>query len=496
MSRTRVALAVAMCAAVVYLGALWNRFAGDDLFIIQRNPLVTGPGSLWGIFGSPYWPTVFFPGKMYRPLPVLSYALDWRLGAPAWFHAVNLLWHAAASAAVATLAHRLAGARPAVIAGVLFAVHPVHVEAVAQVVGRAELMGAVFACVAVTAALTGGRAAWSVAAFGLALLCKENAAVVPVLVLWGWLVGIGRPDRRRFAVLLGGWLVVGAAYAAARYAVLAPFERFQDVAPVFLGLEPLAVRLTAVSAFADFARLLLLPLTLRADYSPLERTAVLAPGDPRFLAGLAIAIAGVALLALAWRRGGRVEALGLGWVAIAWLPVSNLVVPIGVLVAERTLYLPSAGLTIAAGVALARVRHTTVLVAATAVLALAGAARTVTRVPVWRSDLRLAQAILEDSPRSYWGLRYYGGIMLSARQPDRALVAYEEAIRRYDRDAALFVAAADAAFTLAKPALGDSLLARAEQWCSSCDQLYRLQAAAARARGDSAVAAALLARAP
>jgi hypothetical protein len=58
------------------------------------------------------------------------------------------------------------------------------------------------------------------------------------------------------------------------------------------------------------------------------------------------------------------------------------------------------------------------------------------------------------------------------------------------------VAAADAAFTLGRPALGDSLLARADQWCSSCDQLYRLQAAAARARGDSAVAAALLARAP
>ncbi len=492
MSPARVAIAAAACAVVVHLGALANRFAMDDIYIIVLNPLVAGPAPPWRIFAAPYWPADF-GGQMYRPLPVLTFALDRLVGAPAWFHAVNLAWHAAATTAVALLVQRLAGARAALIAGLLFAVHPVHVEAVANVVGRAELMAAVLVCLSVWAALSGRHPAWSAAAFAVALFCKENAAVTPALVVWAWMVGIGRPGRRRAVVLVAGWAVVGAVWAALRIAVLAPYAGYRAVAPVFFGLDAASVRLTAISALSDVARLLVAPVTLRADYSPLERAAVVSAGDPRFLLGaIVVAVWGV-LVAVAWRRGRRVEAFGLGWMAIAFSPVSNLLFPVGVLVAERTLYLPSVGLTLAAGAALATLPARRAA-AITAVLVLAGATRSATRVPVWRDDIRLTASMLDDSPASYRGPARTGGLLQSAGQPERALEAYHQAVRIFDRDPAVFVAAADAAITLGRPALADSLLFRAAALCPGCDGLYRFQAAAARARGDSATAAALLTR--
>src|SRR5207244_5361935 len=161
-----------------YLGALWNRWAWDDLTIIYTNAFVHTPSALWRAFAAAYWPDAF-GGGLYRPLTIASYAVDWQLGAAAWFHGVNLLWHAATSVAVAALGRRWSGDRAALVAGLLFAVHPVHVEAVANIVGRAELMAALFAVLAVYAALIRDEPWWSLAAFACGLLSKENAAVVP-----------------------------------------------------------------------------------------------------------------------------------------------------------------------------------------------------------------------------------------------------------------------------------------------------------------------------
>src|SRR5438046_4831679 len=115
---------------------------------------------------------------MYRPLALASYAFDWQLGGAAWwFHAVNVAWHAGASVAVAWLARRWSGDLAALAAGLVFAVHPVHVEAVANIVGRAELMAALFAILPVYAALAHDRLWWSAAALAAGLLSKENAVV-------------------------------------------------------------------------------------------------------------------------------------------------------------------------------------------------------------------------------------------------------------------------------------------------------------------------------
>jgi hypothetical protein len=492
--RFRIPVLVALAAAIVYIGSLWNGFALDDVPIVLLNPLVQGGGDgVWRAFGEPYWPADF-GGKMYRPLPVATYALDALLGGPAWFHAVNVLWHVAASVAVALLGRRLAGERAALAAGLLFAVHPVHVEAVANVVGRAELMAALFAVLCVYAALGGRHPLWSALALAAGLLSKENAVVAPALVAWAWLLGIERPERRRILVCAAGWVAVFVLYAALRWSVLHAYVRFDAVAPVFIGLDPVAIRLTAVAALADVARLLVLPVSLRVEYTPLERTAVHSVMDVRFLLGFVAVAAWAVLLLLAWRRGRKVEAFGLGWIALAYLPVANLVFPTGLLLGERTLYLPSVGLALTAGVLLAGVSRRA-LVPALALLTVLGGWRSAARVPVWRDDRSVTLSILEDSPESYRGPSRTGAMMQGARRPERALEAYRLAIAAHPFDGNVYVAAADAAFTLGRPAVADTMLELGNRICFRCSGALRIQAAAARQRGDSASADSLLARA-
>ncbi len=493
----RLYLVVAACALVPYVPALWNGFAMDDLYIIVWNPLVHSLHGAWRAFGGPYWPPDL-GGQMYRPLPLATFALDWSLarGHPALFHAMNLLWHAGAALLVTALARRWADWTTALVAGVIFAVHPVHVEAVANVIGLGELMAAVGVCLAVYAAVVRQSVLWSGAALLLGLLSKENAVVAPALIVWAWIVGAPlalRPDRRRLFMFVASWVVIAGVYLAVRAVVLQPYARLHATAPVFLGESAFAGRLTAVAALGDVVRLLILPLTLRVDYAPAERTIVRSMLDGRFVIGFACLVLWSVLLVLAWRRQRRLEAYGLGWIAIAFLPVSNLLFSTGVLLAERTLYLPSVGLALAAGTALARLPPERLRVVLVAVV-LAGGIRSGLRTPVWHDDFSVTQSILEDSPNSYRGPARMAAIYQSHRQPAQALGALREAAKIYDRDPTLFVAAADAAITLGRPRLADTLLMRAELLCFRCPGYYRTQALAARSRGDSTVADSLLAR--
>ena len=494
MNARRVYLAVGAAAAMVYLGVLWNGFALDDLTIIVANPLVHSLSGVWRAFALPYFPANL-DASVYRPLTIATYALDWSVRSTAWFHAVNLMWHVAASVLVAVLARRWAGDAAGLVAGVAFAVHPVHVEAVANVVGRNELMAAVFTLLAVYAALERGSPVWSAAALTGGLLSKENAAVVPGLVAAGWILGVRPvPPRRTLAAFVASWAVLAAAYTGVRWAVLGGFGGSGNPAPVFLGQDGPGIRLTATAALGDVARLLVFPLALSADYSPDERTAVQSLWDARLVVGVLVGSLWALLLGLAWRRQRKVEAWGLAWIAIAYAPVANLLFPIQILIAERTLYLPSAGLAIALGAALRGLTGRW-LAAVAALLLVLGGLRSAFRVGAWRDDRAATLALLHDAPRSYFSWQNLGWQYLRAGQFARAIGAFQTSSRIYPQDARVYIAAAHAAYALDRAATAESLLARADAVCQRCVTYYRNQAWFARLRGDSASADSLVAHA-
>ncbi|MGD0485540.1 MAG: hypothetical protein ABSB58_12945, partial [Gemmatimonadales bacterium] len=185
---------------------------------------------------------------LYRPLVIVTFAADWQLsgGSTVWLHAMNVAWHAATTALLVPVLAAYTGPAAALAGGVLFAVHPVHVEAVANLVGRAELMAAAFLLAAVLLARAvrhrraEGRSsllleAAVLCAVALALLSKEHAAVaVAVLALDDLATrpkgGAGLPWRTYAAVT-----ALTAAWFVARRAVEGDVS-FASVAPTFFGL--------------------------------------------------------------------------------------------------------------------------------------------------------------------------------------------------------------------------------------------------------------------
>ena len=134
-------LAVAVLALLSSGIGIVNRFAYDDVYIVEQNPLVHSLRAWYRLFAMPYWPGQM-GGDGYRPLTMLAFRLEWAIGrgSPVVFHGTNILLYALASVLVFWLARRALPLAFAWLAAALFAVHPVHVEAVANVVGQSELL--------------------------------------------------------------------------------------------------------------------------------------------------------------------------------------------------------------------------------------------------------------------------------------------------------------------------------------------------------------------
>jgi len=475
MTRRRAAWLAAGAAVIVYLGALGNRYALDDGSIVERNPAAHSIGAAVRAFDHSYWPPENGAGQ-WRPLVILSFALDWQLsgGNAAWLHAVNLLWHAAATAALVLISASYVGEAGALVAGLLFAAHPVHVEAVANLVGRAELMAGVFLLFAVLASRsvrrrrTHGRRTWPaevalLAAVACGLLSKEHAAVAVALLALDDLAtrDAGSPGLplRDYAAVTAMTVV----WFLARRPIDAG-QSFAMVAPTFFGLGAAGRIATMLPVTFVLVRLLVWPFSLSPDYSPavLPRLEHLSPLG---VAGLVLMIALVALAAASWRRH-RALSVGLGIVGIAWLPTSNLLFPTGVVIAERTLYLASMGAALVGAVGyewLARGRHARAAVPVAAAVVLAFATRTALQVPVWRSNRDLVLWALETRPESYREHQAAARALVRLGQLPAALQQYAIAIELYPPDYYNLAEAGAAALDASRPRLALAYLIRAER---------------------------------
>jgi protein O-mannosyl-transferase len=434
---------VALSAILVYVNALTNGYVLDDRGVLLTNPLVTSPSGIWRAFAHPYWPPAVGGGQ-YRPLVIASFAFDWWVsgGAPGWLHAVNVLWHAAASVLVWLLAAELLPPAAALAAAALFAVHPVHVEAVANIVGRSECMAAFFV---VAALLDHRRQRWGAPLlFALALLSKENAAVfLPLAALNDlWLAGPPRVAFRERRALYGAYAAVAVGYAGAlafvfRHAPLAV------PAPIFAGATVGERWLTFATVIPEYARLLLVPWRLSADYQPavieLARSVTWGVVSGVLLASvLTVAI-------FKWWRAEPGLAFSLAWLPVTLAPVSNLLVVTGVVLAERTLYLPSVGAMLAAGwlVAWSALRAPRAVGVALVAVILLFAGRTWTRTAVWHDSRTFALTLLEDHPESYRAHWVMARVMAAMGRTAEAEREYGVALELFPRDPVVWREAAE-----------------------------------------------------
>jgi hypothetical protein len=184
-----------------------------------------------------------------------------------------------------------------------------------------------------------------------------------------------------------------------------------------------------------WARLLVWPANLQVEYSPQEFMASTGIGVAETL-GLIVLAAWVAGIVLA-RRRLPVLSFGLAWMAIVLLPVSNVLIPTGSLLAERLLYLPSVGFLLGLGAVLAAMlerpawsteRRTNVIGGVCALLVLAGTIRSAERHRIWRNEAVFSVRGVQDAPRSFRAQRAYGNVLFDLGLRDLALQAYSKAI--------------------------------------------------------------------
>ncbi len=460
MTLTRARGMVLFVAVAAFLNSLGNGFAYDDNGIIVHNPVVTH--AEWSrAFLGPYWQEASKGTGLYRPLTLAAFAAEWRLssGGHVAFHAVNVALNAAASLLVLALLLRFVSLPGAFAGALLFAVHPVHVEAVANVVGQSELWAAIAVLLACLLYLdgaewTGGKHALRLA--GLAVLYllglgfKEIAVTLPgLLVLLELFRPSEKPLGRRLlrempvyvglAGMLGGYLLL-------RWSVLGTVVG-EVPAPSLLQLTPTERVLTSFTLWPEYLRLMVFPRVLSADYAP----AVLLPATSLsldvWLGGAVVLAAGLST----WWARKRAPAISLGllWFGVAVLPVCDLLVPTGILLAERTLYLPSVGAAFAlAGVvtlvpASAPARERWFLGTVGVLAGLALFIRTVDRNPTWMSSYVVFDTLAREHPESYLSFRARANGLRRVGRPEEAAKEYEMALRLAPHHYALKVEVAD-----------------------------------------------------
>jgi tetratricopeptide (TPR) repeat protein len=452
LSNVRVAAVLtAAAAAAVFANSLTNDFAYDDLHIIAENPGIHSLRTLPDALTESYWPGPY--GKqlgLWRPATTGFLGLQYAVAGenPVLYHVTNVVAHAAVSALVVVLLAQLMTTTAAFVAGLVFAVHPVHVEAVANVIGIAEILPALFFLLACIVHLRGpATTSWRRALgigvlYALAFGGKESAVTLPGVI---FLLDSARRDlgfRELPAYLRDRWrlYLVLAALAglliAGRFAVLGSIAN--PLGPLGADLLREIPRIwTLAEVWSHYVRLLVFPLDLSADYSP-NVIGIHLGWNAANLTGLILALALLATALAAWRRPTmaagrstpRAVAFGVMWFMVTISPVSNVLFLSGVLLAERTLYLPSVGF--AAGVGwlvlhLSRERPVRAWVGTALVVGLMGW-RSWDRNPTWRDNITVFGTLIEDYPQSGRSQWILGDLYFQQGRLSQGLVSYRLAI--------------------------------------------------------------------
>ena len=422
-------LAVFCVTLFVYRGVLNAPFLWDDEYLVESNPAIRDLDGVLGSFTQDLGATVQERWGFYRPLQVLTYAWDYFFWgqAPLGYHLTNIVLHVAAALALAYLLGLVfRRVDLACLGGLLFALHPVHTEAVAYVSGRAEILSAFFVFLALIFYIRSYSRKNSVLnvlvflCFILALLAKENSLVFPVLCLIFHYVASSRPDVKK----LVGLALVICAYLGLRYAALGAVGGGSGVT-TSLGERGVGF----LSAVVTYVRLLFFPFPLHMEYG----MPAFSLTDPHVAFG-AILLASIAACGFILRRK-PVVSFGCLWFVGTLLPVSNLV-PLNAYMAEHWLYLPSVGFfLIVAGLSLdafcaipSRAATKAVAAAAIVLLNVAYATMTFAQTFYWSDPGFFYETTLQyaaTSPRIYNNL---GIVYWKEGRPAQARLFFNRAI--------------------------------------------------------------------
>uniref|UniRef100_A0A8C0Z660 Protein O-mannosyl-transferase TMTC4 n=3 Tax=Canis lupus familiaris TaxID=9615 RepID=A0A8C0Z660_CANLF len=432
-------LVVGFVSLVCFARSYDGDFVFDDSEAIINNKDLRADTPLGDLWHHDFWGSRLSSNtshKSYRPLTVLTFRINYYLSGgfhPMSFHVINILLHGGISVLMVDVFSVLFGGlqytskgrrlnlapRSSLLAALLFAVHPVHTECVAGVVGRADLLGALFFLLSFLGYCkafreTGNKEGthstfWvllSILLGAVAMLCKEQGITV---------LGLNAV----FDILVIGKLNV--------------LEMVQKVLHKDKSLEAINYNYY----YSLNAWLLLCPWWLCFDWSmgciPLIKSA----GDWRVTAPVALWLCLIGLICQALcsedshRR--RILTLGLGFLIIPFLPASNLFFRVGFVVAERVLYLPSAGycmlLTFGFGALSKHTKKKKLVAAVVLGILFINMLRCMIRSGEWRNEEQLFRSALSVCPLNA-KVHYNVGKNLADKGNQTAAIRYyREAVR-------------------------------------------------------------------
>ncbi len=438
-----------LLAVLPYIGVLRNDFAYmyDDKPLILDSAYIHSTHHLRELLTSTLFSNQGTPGgpPYYRPVAKIGFFLCYQIFGPwaAGFHLVSLILNAAVVGMLFLLANQLLGNRAAAFAAAgIFALHPVHVEAVAWIASVTDLEVTLFYvltfwCFLRLPAPGGGKKVWAVAAmtgsFVLALLSKEQAVTLPVLAtIYEFFLRVDRQETTRMQKILRVtplWIVC-VLYVILRVQLMGSFVHVKTMNPMSMG----ATLLSALALIGQYLGLLLWPVHLSSFHLFHASRSLFAPA---VLAGiLALGICAY-LFFLLLRRAPQV-ALGILWLLITLAPVLNARWMSAYVLCERYLYLPSVGFCLVAGWACAAAWQSgwgsgskvkMVMVGGACVLAALCAFRISLRVLDWYDDITLFRRALVDVPGDYRLHDALGAAYAIRGERDAAEQEWKESLR-------------------------------------------------------------------
>ncbi|MEZ5989811.1 MAG: hypothetical protein R3F30_11940 [Planctomycetota bacterium] len=439
--------------AVAQSGALGSPLQFDDAHAVADNPAIRSLGNLVDFFTDPSCFST--TGRMYRPLVLTTLAVEHAVGggAPLVYKLGNLAWHLATCALLLACLPSLlarAGAAPragrlgAAVAVLLFGLHPVHVESMALVSARSELLMAFGLCLALhgwlaAAGRPGVQAAWLAVGTLVACLAKETGVFVPIVVL---LAEVLLPDRRHptpprvalaaraapaLALVLGYLSLRHLAFALTTVPTHSLAVTVSD--PWSGGGRSLADQWQGMGWFLPRAwALVLAPLDLSVDHTVFWARS---PLSPAVLAGWATVLVPVAL-ALAWRR--RVPLAAFALLTAVGVSLPWILVPLNQPLAEHRLYVPVLCAAVPLGALLGRgllaARPVPARVAVVGLALLLGVG-SLARGRLWHDEAALWADTLESYPSSFRARNGLGQAFVAEGRLDDALREFEACVDLY-----------------------------------------------------------------
>jgi hypothetical protein len=427
-----------LLAGICYANSLTNAFILDDILIVAANEKIRHIAPIDFLLQS-YWRNQGNGAGIYRPLTIFSFSLDyslWELWAPG-YRLINLLIHALNGWLVFLLARGLLKSNLAAwAAAAVYVMHPVQTEAVVSIVGRSELLAAAF-FFAAWLAFRNGRTWLAAGAYVLAALAKESAITFPAIaILDVALTGEGGMRKvlqswRRFAVLAAA----GIAYLGLRFYVLGalgvpPHGQYLN------GTLTLMQRwMTSGRVFIEYFILLLAPVNVTGDYD-FDSVPLAGLGDWDAWFGLVLVL-GCLLLALRYAKTRPKISLGILFFFVTLLPVSNWIMPIALLMAERFLYTPVFGFALLAGAVWAGIQNQNYRRLIAGGVITVSVLLCITHNYVWQDTFTFHDNAVRLRPNNARARLGYGFALLRVDRVEEAKVQFEEGLKIMPRSTPL-----------------------------------------------------------